>query len=84
MAKKKNFKSGLTNIIEESLNILSSIDSDSDTNQTIQQLQNKIALLEKELYLWRTGKLTLEKFNKSLQEHGLKYNPQTNQIEKIS
>ena len=35
---------------------------------------------EKELKLWRTGKLTPEKFLKSLEEFGLKYDEKENKI----
>ncbi len=87
MAKKKSFKTGLSNVIEESLNILSSAQADPEEieqlKQKIAQLEQRIALLEKELYLWRTGKLTLDKFNQSLKQHGLKFNPATNTIERI-
>ncbi len=88
MAKKKSFKTGLTNVIEESLNILSSSEAAADPKEVeelknrIKTLEQKISLLERELYYWRTGKLTLEKFNKSLKEKGLRFNPSTNQIEK--
>ncbi len=85
MAKKKNFKSGLSNVIEESLNILSdepSSDSKAveELKTKIEKLENHIKLLKRELYFWRTGKLTVEKFNESLAQHGLKYDPNTNSI----
>ncbi len=80
MAKKKSFKQGLDNIIQESINLFK--DDPVVDNEQIKQLENKIKLLERELYLWRTGKLTVEKFEKSLQDHGLRYNPETNQIER--
>ena len=84
MAKKrKSFKDGISNIIEESLNLFSSQQQENQIDsKELERLKNKIALLEKELYLWRTGKLTTDLFHKSLAEHGLKYNPTTNQIEK--
>jgi exonuclease VII small subunit len=84
---KKSFKSGLTSIIEESLNVLSS-SPEADPNEIkelkdkISQLEQRIALLERELYYWRNGILTPEKFKQSLKQRGLKYNPNTNQIEK--
>ncbi len=80
MARKKSFKQGLDNIIQESINLFNS-DEPVD-NEELAKLRNRIALLEKELFLWRTGKLTVEKFHQSLSEHGLKYNPDTNRIEK--
>jgi len=81
MAKKKSFKQGLDNIIQESINLFKN--EDNPNTEQIKQLRNRIDLLEKELFLWRTGKLTVEKFKKSLKEHGLKYNENTNQIEKL-
>ena len=81
MAKKKSFKQGLDNIIQESINLFKDEDVPVD-NQKVKQLEDRIKLLERELYLWRTGKLTIEKFEKSLREHGLRYNPETNQIER--
>ena len=82
MARKKNFKQGLDNIIQESINLFKEDASDIDPKE-VEMLKNRIRQLEKELYLWRTGKLTLENFHESLAKHGLKYNPETNQIEKI-
>lgn len=81
MAKKKSFKQGLDNIIQESINLFKN--EDNPNTEQIKQLKNRIDLLERELFLWRTGKLTIEKFNESLKEHGLKYNKDTNQIEKL-
>jgi len=81
MAKKKSFKQGLDNIIQESINLFKN--EDNPNTEQIKQLKNRIDLLERELFLWRTGKLTIEKFNESLKEHGLKYNEDTNQIEKL-
>ena len=81
--KKKDFKNGLSNIIEESLNLFSSTPEQTNSEE-LEKLKRRIYLLERELYLWRTGKLNLETFHKTLAEHGLKYNPTTNQIEKAS
>ena len=81
MAKKKSFKQGLDNIIQESINLFKN--EDNPNTEQIKQLRNRIGLLERELFLWRTGKLTIEKFNESLKEHGLKCNEDTNQIEKL-
>ncbi len=77
MAKKKSFKQGLNSIIKESLVSI------EEEEKGIKALKAKISILERELMLWRTGQLTPELFEQSLKEHGLKYNPQTNQIEKI-
>ena len=82
MAKKKSFKQGLDNIIQESINLFSDEKQDVD-NQKLRLLEERIRLLEKELYLWRTGKLTVKKFNESLREHGLRFNPENNSIERV-
>ena len=45
--------------------------------------ENVIQDLRHELFLWRTGKITEQTFNHTLHEHGLKYNPDNNEIEEI-
>ncbi len=45
-------------------------------------LQIKNAHLEKELFYWRTGKLTPTIFEKNLSENGLKYDANSNEIQK--
>ncbi len=81
MAKKKSFKQGLDNIMQESINLFKEDNLPVD-NQRVKQLEDRIKLLERELHLWRTGKLTIDKFEKSLKKHGLYYNPETNRIER--
>ncbi len=81
MGKKKSFKQGLDNIIQESMNLFK--DDKSIDNEKVKLLEERIILLEKELYMWRTGKLTLDKFLSSLEEHGLRYNSEENRIEKV-
>ncbi|MBR4215352.1 MAG: hypothetical protein IKR94_08535 [Bacteroidales bacterium] len=51
-----------------------------DTKE-IEYLKNKIADLKSELYLWRTGIITVESFNETLKKHGLVYNDKTNEFE---
>ncbi|MBR4215659.1 MAG: hypothetical protein IKR94_10105 [Bacteroidales bacterium] len=53
-----------------------------DTKE-IEYLKYKIADLKSELYLWRSGKLTVETFAESLKNHGLVYNDKTNEIEEL-
>ena len=53
-----------------------------DTKE-IEYLKYKIADLKSELYLWRSGKLTVESFAESLKNHGLAYNDKTNEIYEI-
>jgi hypothetical protein len=43
----------------------------------------KITKLKEELILWRTGKLTLDIFNKGLKENNLTYNPETDKFSLI-
>lgn len=51
-----------------------------DTKE-IEYLKNKIADLKSELYLWRTGIITVESFNETLKKYGLVYNDKTNEFE---
>ncbi len=46
-------------------------------------LKNMVADLRKELYLWRNGKINVQSFNATLHSHGLKYNPDNNEIEEF-
>jgi len=79
---KKSFKSGLGSLIQNS-----SIEFEDNgvvkENGDEKKLRFKISQLLEELKLWRTGKLTLKNFEKTLKENNLKYNPETNDFEKI-
>ncbi len=82
---RKNFKTGLGELITSS-----SIETDITTNKETpkdgennEKLNFKIAQLNKELHMWRTGKLTLEIFEKSIKEYNLEYNKETNEFSKI-
>ncbi len=90
---KKSFKSGLDNLLA-SAGIKKKIVPKEDT--VVEDRQNKgeknnkeknkywllikTERLEEELFLWRTGKLSVDEFNDSLKKHGLKYKSETNQI----
>lgn len=81
---RKSFKTGLGELITSS-----SIESDLTKNEE-QQDDNSldksnfiIAKLKKELHLWRTGKLTVDIFEKSIKEYNLEYNKETNEFSKI-
>lgn len=50
-----------------------------DTKE-IEYLKYKIADLKSELFLWRTGKITVETFAETLKNHGLVYDETTNEI----
>lgn len=79
---KKSFKSGLGSLIQNSSIEFkeNGVQKDKDIEE---KLRFKINQLQEELKLWRTGKLTLEIFEKSLQENKLTYNPKTNQFSKL-
>jgi len=87
---KKTFRNGLSSLIRDTR-------KETETNEPVQQtahlieeyekdiehLQAMLDLQQKELFKWRTGKLTLQQFEDSLKKHQLRYNSELNQIEKI-
>ena len=84
---RKTFKSGLDSLLSST-----GLEKDSKRTEKISVkkelskeeehwLLHKIERLRKELKLWRTGDLTVEKFHESLENNNLKYNPDTNEIE---
>ena len=77
---KKSFKSGLGSLIQNS-----SIEFEDNgvKKDDVEKLKFKINQLEEELKLWRTGKLTIELFEKSLKENKLSYNSRTNTFSKL-
>ena len=79
---KKSFKSGLGSLIQNSSIEFedNGVQKDKDVEE---KLKFKIEQLQEELKLWRTGKLNLEIFEKSLKENKLKYNPKTNEFTKL-
>ena len=79
---KKSFKSGLGSLIQGSQINFEENGITEDTNE-IERLKHRISQLEEELMLWRTGKLDHKTFLASLKESKLKYNPRTNQFEKL-
>jgi len=99
MAKKKSFISGLDSLMEDNMedinqfntkNVekekiveLENIDLNNISDEKIKYLVIKTIRLKEELKLWRTGKLNIELFNKSLSEENLKYNPISNDFEEI-
>lgn len=78
---KKSFKSGLGSLIQNSS--IEFEDNGVKKEDGEKKLKFKINQLQEELKLWRTGKLTLEIFEKSLKESNLSYNPTTNQFSKL-
>ncbi len=57
------------------------LEADADDNTTIAYLKEMIADLRHELFLWRNGEINVQTFNATLHTHGLKYNPENNEIE---
>jgi len=89
---KKSFKSGLDNLLasagikkknvseEISVEKKQEVKKDGISEDEKYWLQIKTERLEEELYLWRTGELSVNEFNDSLKKHGLKYKSETNEI----
>lgn len=78
---KKSFKGGLGSLIQDSRN-------NNQEEEVIEEVKDKKLLfrvkeLNEELHLWRTGKLTIEIFTKSLKENNLKYDKKNNSFSKI-
>ena len=87
---KKNFKKGLGSLIQDTRNKNNEThkdenakDSDFD-EEKIKQTEAKLSLYENELWLWRTGRITLDNFDETLREKGLFYNALLNSFEKIN
>lgn len=82
---KKNFKGGFDSLFSNTGIEKSSDDEKTDSVEMNDDSKRwfviKINRLQKELQLWRTGKLNVEIFNESLKENGLSYNEDTNEIE---
>jgi len=81
---RKSFKGGLDNLFVGS-GIEKKVEPQNKKNKEISEdeqhwLQLKITRLEKELSFWRTGKLTSEIFQKSLEDNNMAYDSETNQI----
>jgi len=53
-------------------------------DEKIKWLFIKLSRFQDELKLWRTGKMTVDLFNKSLKENGLKYISEKNDFEEIN
>ncbi len=85
---RKNFKSDLGELITGSnieLEVSKNTAQDSQDSKDDKdgKLNFAINQLKEELHLWRTGKLTMELFKKSIKEHGLKYDAEKNEFSKI-
>jgi len=60
-----------------------SLDASDNDSSTIAYLKEVIADLRHELFLWRNGTINVQTFNATLHTHGLKYNPDNNEIEEF-
>lgn len=81
MAKKKSFKGGIGNLLKESIDNSKKIETID--NDKLDWLEQQIQQKDLELWKWRTGKLTVDLFHKTLADFNLKYNSRTNDFEKI-
>ncbi len=59
------------------------LDASDDDDTKIAYLKEVIADLRHELFLWRNGTINVQTFNATLHTHGLKYNPENNEIEEF-
>ena len=59
------------------------LDATDDDNTKVAYLKEVIADLRHELFLWRNGTINVQTFNATLHTHGLKYNPDNNEIEEF-
>ena len=93
---KKSFKSGLDNLlasagIKKKIVTKEAADIQKNDNLPKKEISDdekywlilKIERLEKELALWRNGKLSSEEFQNSIKKYGLRYNSGTNEIIEI-
>ena len=76
-----NFSEKKDDIKDE--NISGNINIDDISDEKVKWLFIRLKRFQEELKLWRTGKLTLDVFNKSIKEKGLKYNPANNDFEAL-
>ena len=76
---RKSFKGGLGSLIQDSRKEnLQEKEEEKEGIKQEEKLLFKYNELNEELHLWRTGKLTIEIFEKSLKENNLKYNKKSN------
>jgi len=61
-------------------NVVEQIDIENITDEKLKWMLIKISRLEKELRLWRTGRLTLDNFKESLKKSGLRYDKNNNEF----
>jgi len=69
---------------KEKAELLAGISIEDVSDEKLKWLLIKIQRYEKELKLWRTGKLTPDLFIKSLKKYNLKFDKNSNEIKKIN
>jgi hypothetical protein len=83
---KKDFKKGLGSLIQdtrkntENQSPTPAQENSSDELLSPEELQDLLIQQARELHLWRTGKLTVERFEQTLHENLLDYDAQNNEI----
>ena len=90
---KKNFKSGLDDLFKKNITEINNINKKEEKIETsetvniedisdekVKWLHIKLRRYEKELKLWRTGELNLEKFKESLKNMHLSYDSESNEF----
>jgi rRNA pseudouridine-1189 N-methylase Emg1 (Nep1/Mra1 family) len=79
---KKSFKGGLGSLLESTVRKSDEENLAEAEAMSISDLTEELRLAKEELYLWRTGKLSVKSFAESLDKCSLRYNEQTNRVEK--
>jgi hypothetical protein len=94
---KKNFKSGLDDLFKENIEEINNVTEtekkvvevpetvnvEDISDEKVKWMYIKLQRYEKELHLWRTGELTLEKFEETLEEQGLTYDPEFKEFTEV-
>lgn len=94
---KKNFKSGLDDLFKENIEeinnvteteknkveVTENVNIEDISDEKVKWMYIKIQRYEKELHLWRTGELTVDKFNESLANLGIAYDAEFKEFTEI-
>ena len=90
---KKSFKGGLDNLLasaglKKKSDIRKEVTKEKKETKDLPDEEKhwlliKLDSLKEELKLWRSGKISIDQFHESLKNHGLKYNPDTNEFLEI-
>ena len=90
---KKSFKGGLDNLLasaglKKKNEVQEEVTEEKKETKVLSDdekhwLLIKLDNFKEELKLWRSGKISVEKFHESLKEHGLQYNSETDEFQEI-